>query len=265
MYSVAIYNNTKLNNMLRFWPHGTVGVYPFFREFAITPQLIADYQKNGWVKSIAGGAYKRFDDEHVHWQGALFAVQHYLKLRVHVGAVTALEAAGFAQYVSPSNKKAVWLFGERSNKLPRWFLRTDWGVETRFQTSNLFKADADTQIDEREIERQKLLVSSPERAILETLSFVPKAISFEYASELLENLQTLRPQVIGELLRKCRSVKVKRLFLFLADHAKLPWFDEIDKKKIDLGSGFRSIVKPGVLDSKYKITVPASFKEKNEK
>jgi hypothetical protein len=260
-----IHKATKLNNMLRLWPHGTVGVYSFFKELAISPQLIAGYQKNGWVKSIGDGAYKRFDDEHVLWQGALFAIQKYLKIHVHVGGVTALELAGFAQYSSPTNKKTVWLFGDRESALPRWFLKTDWGVQIRYRRTNLFASNAGAHIVEQETEGHLLQVSSPERAILETLSFVPRDISFEYSKDLLDNLQTLRPQVIGELLRKCRSIKVKRLFLFLADNGKLPWFDEIDKKRVDLGSGFRSIINPGVLDSKYRITVPASFKVLNEK
>ena len=41
-------------------------------------------------------------------------------------------------------------------------------------------------------------------------------------------------------------------------------FEYLDLKKLDLGSGKRSLVKNGVYIDKYKITVPKEF-EKNEK
>ena len=57
-------------------------------------------------------------------------------------------------------------------------------------------------------------------------------------------------------LESCTSIKVKRLFLFLAEKANHSWVKHINLEKIDLGSGKRSIVKNGAYNSKYKITVP---------
>ena len=44
-------------------------------------------------------------------------------------------------------------------------------------------------------------------------------------------------------LEECRSVKVKRLFLFMAEKARHAWFEALDLDRIDLGSGKRVIPK----------------------
>ena len=91
---------------------------------------------------------------------------------------------------------------------------------------------------------------------MECLYLVPKSQPLTEVFELMEGLNNLRPALVQSLLEACRSVKVKRLFLYLADKAGHDWFNCLDLKKIDLGSGKRSIVKDGVYVSKYQITVP---------
>ncbi|MBU4331192.1 MAG: type IV toxin-antitoxin system AbiEi family antitoxin domain-containing protein, partial [Acidobacteria bacterium] len=54
----------------------------------------------------------------------------------------------------------------------------------------------------------------------------------------------------------CRSVKVKRLFLYLAEKAAHSWTGSLDVSRINLGKGDRLIAEKGVLDKKYRITVP---------
>jgi hypothetical protein len=49
---------------------------------------------------------------------------------------------------------------------------------------------------------------------------------------------------------------VKRLFLYLGEKNKHYWMEEIKLDRIDLGTGKRLIVKNGVYNKKYKITVP---------
>mgnify|MGYP001584397915 FL=1 len=98
-------------------------------------------------------------------------------------------------------------------------------------------------------------MSAPERAALELVDLVPKEQSFSEARLLMEGLTTLRPELVQELLEACRSVKAKRLFLFLAEEANHAWFKELNTSKLDLGKGNRSIVKGGQLDQKYQITV----------
>ncbi|MGY4414931.1 hypothetical protein ACVWW4_006667 [Bradyrhizobium sp. LB7.1] len=51
-------------------------------------------------------------------------------------------------------------------------------------------------------------------------------------------------------------MKVKRLFFWFADRHNHSWLKQIDRGKVDLGTGKRMLVKGGRLDPKYLITVP---------
>ena len=54
----------------------------------------------------------------------------------------------------------------------------------------------------------------------------------------------------------CSSVRVKRLFLHLAEKHHHAWFKSLDLSQVSLGSGKRVLVAGGRLDPKYLITVP---------
>jgi len=88
------------------------------------------------------------------------------------------------------------------------------------------------------------------------LYHVPTAISFNEASLIINNLTTLRVDILQKLLEECNSVKVKRLFLYLADMHELPVFKKLKVENVNLGSGKRVISENGRLDNKYLITVP---------
>ena len=109
---------------------------------------------------------------------------------------------------------------------------------------------------EREFDGIKILLASPERAILEVLYLVPTKQTFEEAFLLMEGLTNLRPDVVQKLLKNCNSIKVKRLFLYMAEKNNHPWISGLNLKKIDLGSGKRKIGDGGVFDSKYQLSVP---------
>jgi hypothetical protein len=59
-----------------------------------------------------------------------------------------------------------------------------------------------------------------------------------------------------ELLEQYSSVKVKRLFLFMAAKTQHQWLSFIEQSGIDLGKGDRSVVKGGVFNSKFRISIP---------
>jgi hypothetical protein len=69
---------------------------------------------------------------------------------------------------------------------------------------------------------------------------------------------SLSNSLVQSLLETCKSIKVKRLFLHLADATHQPWADEIKLARIDLGKGKRVIAGGGKFDSKYNISVPKS-------
>ena len=134
-------------------------------------------------------------------------------------------------------------------------MKHKWDRRIFFSQAKLFNADPSTGLTKHNAGTFSLDISAPERAILEILHLVPKDQSFEESRLLMEGLTGLRPKIVQSLLEQCRSIKVKRLFLHLAERCNHSWVSTLDIKKIDLGSGNRVIVPGGRLDPKYRITV----------
>ena len=80
----------------------------------------------------------------------------------------------------------------------------------------------------------------------------------------MEGRRNLSPRRFHTLLVACRSVKVKRLFLWFAERHRHPCLKKLDRKDIDLGHGKRMLVRGGKLDKTFNITVPALRSEAGE-
>ncbi|MBL4606639.1 MAG: type IV toxin-antitoxin system AbiEi family antitoxin domain-containing protein, partial [Pseudomonadales bacterium] len=146
------------------------------------------------------------------------------------------------------------LFGWQEEYVPLWFKKYDWGVAIDHHKTSFLSPDLGLVDVERKTFSVK--VSSPPRAIMECLYLAPKSQPLVEVFELMVGLNNLRPALVQSLLEACTSVKVKRLFLYLADKCVHDWLHYLKLDKIDLGAGKRSIVKDGVYISKYQITVP---------
>jgi Transcriptional regulator, AbiEi antitoxin, Type IV TA system len=94
--------------------------------------------------------------------------------------------------------------------------------------------------------------------MLEVLYEVPRRELYEEATLLMEGLTTLRPRLVQTLLEHCTSVKVKRLFMVLAERCNHAWVNKLDLSHVEFGKGKRMLLKGGRFDSKYRITVPES-------
>jgi Transcriptional regulator, AbiEi antitoxin, Type IV TA system len=88
---------------------------------------------------------------------------------------------------------------------------------------------------------------------------LPERESFHQVDKLIEGLANLSPRRLEKLLVACRSIKVKRLFFFFADRHKHAWLQRINREAINLGSGKRMLVRGGILNTAYQITVPEEF------
>jgi hypothetical protein len=64
-------------------------------------------------------------------------------------------------------------------------------------------------------------------------------------------LRTLSPKRLQKLLTDCRSVKVKRLFLWFAERHNHAWLKQLDRRRRDLGTGKRMLQRGGKLDAKF--------------
>ncbi|MER8835954.1 type IV toxin-antitoxin system AbiEi family antitoxin [Mesorhizobium sp. M0904] len=228
--------------------------------------------KSRQLTLVASGVYIR-PSTHLTWQGIVTALQTIFRTDLSVGGLTALELQGFAHYLPLSRQRAVHLYGK--DVLPAWlgsalpsvqFVRHNRlsslggsGLVNREYDTNE-RTLVDSSIPGQRTGAWPFTMSSPERAYLEVLMDVPGAISFEHADQLLQGMTTLSPRRMEQLLRKCTSVKLRRLFYWMAERHSYAWLKKLPKPEaldeLGLGSGNRMLVRGGRLDPKYRITVP---------
>jgi len=215
------------------------------------------YRKSGWLESIGTGAMIRAGD-HVGYEGAIVALQQQAELNIHPGGRSALSLLGKAHYLELAQKKVV-LFGGQGEKLPAWFQSHDWGLTFDYHPSSFLPSGPG--LTEVELKTFSIRVSGAARALMECLYLAPERQELSECYELMEGLNNLRPDQVQELLEACKSVKVNRLFMYLAEKAGHAWAQYLDLKKVDFGSGKRSLVKNGVYVPKYRITVPKELED----
>jgi Transcriptional regulator, AbiEi antitoxin, Type IV TA system/Transcriptional regulator, AbiEi antitoxin N-terminal domain len=243
---------SKLNTLLSTQPSGVVLSSAWLAGQGYSLDLQKQYRRSQWFDSIGTGALIRHGDT-VDYLGGVYALQVQLGLCVHPAGKTALSLQGKAHYLELTTKKAQ-LFGGKDENLPLWFKKRDWGLDIECKLTSFLPSDLGlVEIDYKSF---KVKVSSPARAVMECLYLAPKSQPLLEVFELMEGLNNLRPTMVQKLLEGCTSVKVKRLFLYLADKAGHEWLNYIKLDKVDLGSGKRAIVSGGVYVSKYQITVP---------
>jgi hypothetical protein len=280
--TVGIQNKEKLNWLQRSLPEGLVSDAAWLEKHGYSRSLRKKYVAHGWLDQVARGVYRRpvpklpgeAGQESLRWQPVVISLQTLLGCPCTIGGRTALELQGFAHYLSRGHRE-IHLYG--TGKPPGWVSKLK--LENRFVFHNadrLFKHEAsrtarskggaENDVLQSSCIRQPwgqwelpLAMSSPERAILELLDEVPQRETFHQADVLMEGLGNLSPRRLHELLVACRSVKVKRLFLWFAERHQHAWLKRLDRSDIDLGHGKRMLVRGGKLDPKFNITVPESI------
>ncbi len=226
----------------------------YLKENGISGELVKRYKNSSWIESVGRGAY-RLTGDNVTWEGALYTIQQQLRLTARPGGRTALELKGYGHYLS-AETRMLYFFGLPGEYLPQWFKDYNWLSDYLYTTTNLFPHELELPLSEFKFRDFRLLISGPELAALEMLYHVPKNQGFGEAAHITESLTTLRPQIVQQLLENCNSIKVKRLFLYLAEKQNHSWLKDLEFSKINLGIGKRVIAKNGFLDKKYQITVP---------
>jgi len=250
---------SKINQILQKWPPGTVITTDWLERNGVSRQLVDSYKKSGWLEQIQPGAYKRPNDS-VNWPGGVYALQKLQQLPVHVGGITSLEELGFGHYIKRGDQLKVVLWKTPEDRLPSWFQNHEWNANLKVRSVNLFEKGVGA-LTEKKISGVEVTLSTAERAILEYLYDVPKFESFDEAAYIMEGMVTLRPSLVQELLERCQSIRVKRIFLYMAESNDFPWFRRLDKADIELGRGKREIIKGGKLNKTYQIVVPEIRRE----
>lgn len=216
----------------------------YLRKKCISRQLLYKYVKNEWLDKVSHGVYKK-KNTFLEPYKIIESLQKQLNLKLHIGAHSALKLHGVNFNARTTNNYIVYI--------PENFQPSKW-LKSINQILMIYNNFLKTEIGISKI--NKIKTSSPERAILETISLIPKYMDFEECFHLMELLPTLRSQLLQNLLEQCTSIKTKRLFLYMAEEISHTWFKTIKTNKIDQGSGDRQIVKNGTYNKKYKIIIP---------
>jgi hypothetical protein len=246
---------TKINQLLAKIPQGVVLQSSWLLNEGYSLDLQKYYRNSGWLKALENGAMYRGNNQ-PGYEGGIFALQHQSGLSVHPGGRTALALQGKSHYIE-LNTVQIWLFGGEKEKLPTWFKKHKWAHTINYKASSFLPKELG--LTEFSFTGFSIKVASPARAIMECLYLTPEKFDLVECFELMENLNDLRPTLVQELLETCTSIKVKRLFVFMAEKFNHSWYRHLNLSKVDLGKGKRSLVKEGVYVSKYQITLPRTL------
>ena len=236
-------------------PSGIVVQSSWLTEQGYSPSLQQRYRTNQWLKPLGQGAMVRPNDE-VKYEGAIYALQSQSNMSIHPAGKTALSLQGKTHYIELGSSK-VLLFGAKGERLPSWFTKHDWGQKVDYHSSSFLPPHLGMM--DIPLKNFSIRISDPIRAVMECIHLAPKEEDLFECYELIQGLNNLRPNKVQEMLEQCQSIKVKRLFLYLADKIGHDWFKQINLEKIDLGKGKRSVVRDGFYIAKYQITVPKAF------
>ena len=240
-------------------PLGMVATKPWLQAQGLSLHFLDNAVRSQTLIPLTAGVYSR-QEARISWKGIVASLQRMAVEPVHVGGLSALAIEGLSHYLSNGVMPQVHLYCQES--LPRWLGRID--IQAHFVWHGTQRLWPDSLMNERKYFREDswqeslpaLLYACPEMAILEILNEVPTTISFEHADELLQGLHNLSPRKLDALLKSCRSIKAKRLFLWLACRHQHAWLKYLTAEHYELGSGKRVIAERGRLEPTWQITVP---------
>lgn len=265
-------NAKKINQLLGTLTDTTLVTSRWLREHGYSGSLLARYVGSGWLVSPARGVYQRAGGV-LRWDGVMNTLQLLDAMPVHVGGRFALAWQGHEHFLRMGEAATITLYGV--SRLPGWVGKLD--LPERFEScgkgpferiAHAFAEMPDDVLQSHGLNRntthsdtKPVVMAMPERAILELCDEPPCAALVYEADAIVQSLATLRPGLLGALLRQCRSIKAKRLFLALAERHNHAWLQEVNLDDVMLGSGKRSLVPGGRLHPTYQITLPADLDE----
>lgn len=241
---------TKINNLRQVIPSNGIMLTSWLEKSGLSRNEISNYTKSGWLQRISTGVYQ-FTGDRPSLYSILASYQKQAGMKYHIGAASALELKGFSHYITMGKPTAV-IFAPVRPPLPKWLKDAELDMNLAEVSSKVLGSSGMEQLD---YHGQTLMVSSPERAIMECILLSPSRYDLMDVYYLMEMLTSLRTSLVQHLLEDCTSVKVKRMFLYMAEKARHRWFAKLDCSRISLGSGTRSFMKGGVKIPAYDIVI----------
>ena len=239
----------KLNRLLAELGDTRLVSSRWLRAHGYSNSLVARYVGSGWLLLPTRGVYMRRGGR-LQWDGVGRRLQVGEGLPLHVGGRFALAMQGHEHYLRLGDAGMITLYGPQPP--PGWLSKLSLEQRFKFLGKGPFDLPAvpvSADVSEKALTESglawhsvspgvdALVCSTPERAMLELCDGVSDAALVYEADALMQAMTTLRPQRVGLLLRHCRSIKAKRLFLALAERHRHAWLSHVPLDEVDLGRG----------------------------
>lgn len=252
---MSISNDSKINQLLTNGRYQGLYFSEWLKKQGYSNQLLKKYRESGWLVSLARGVMYR-KGERLSAIAALASFNIQMKKQFRIASHSALELSGFNHYV-PMGKPTMMVCYPKQVS-PKWF-----NLDLFDYNFQLFQTEAFSQpeVQTMNVRENEVLVSSPEQAFLECIYLVPQQYNYMDLYYIMEQLTTLRPNVVQRLLETTTNFRVKRMFLFMAEKANHYWFDMLDTSRIELGTSKLQLVENGVYNTKYRITIPKELND----
>ncbi len=266
-------NSGKLNRLLAELGDTRLVSSRWLRAHGYSNSLVARYVGSGWLVSPARGVYMRTGGR-LQWDGVVRSLQVGEGMPLHVGGRFALALQGHEHYLRLGDAGTITLYGPQ--RPPGWLGKLPLAQRFEHLGKDLLDLPAvplTAEVSDKALSEaglawhsvapgtDALVCSTPERAMLELCDGISDAAGVYEADALMQAMSTLRPQRVGMMLRHCRSIKAKRLFLALADRHRHAWLPHVPLDGVDLGRGKRALVPGGRLHPTYQITLPGDLDE----
>jgi len=227
-------DTVSFKSVLARLPRGAPLSTALLQEHGVTAYRASALARSGWLVHLGRGAYMLPGDTLLRDDALAFLARQVPGF--HVGSKTALAWRGIRQNVA--FREIIDLWGNKPKTLPAWFSER---FPARYQATQLFDValPAGLGLQPLPVGHSGVLVSVPERAVLELLSDIGKGQSLAEARELVESLPRLREKVLDELLLHTTRIKVVRAAANLATSVKLAWGPLAMRHSERIGGGSR--------------------------
>lgn len=251
LYTMDIAKGTKINKLLACTHPSGLLFSEWLRRQGYSDQLQKRYRDTGWLTSLCKGVMYRSGSK-LSAYASLASSNEQQGTTYRVAAHSALERAGFNHFV-PMGKPVLSVALPAGNKRPAWMKNEEFDMTFYPFTTDTFEYP---EVDTYKEYGGTLLVSSPEQAFLECLLLAPKQYSYLDLYYIMEQLVTLRSDVVQRLLETTANFRIKRVFLYMAEKAGHYWYEELDSCRIETGTSKLQLEPNGIYNVKYKMTIP---------
>jgi hypothetical protein len=194
----------------------------YFAELELDAQQVGKLVQEGWLRRLSEDAYLlRGDQPSV--DGTIAYLRAFIP-NLHVGGRTALEWHRMTHHLRFGDRTNLW--GRGYCNIPSWAVDR---LSCSYHSHALFGTGMDEGYGLKPLawRHPQVLVSVPERAILEYVSISLELVLIEDVRDLIGSLRNIRLNVLQELVDNCSRRDVVWGLKFLAEDEGVDWGQQL--------------------------------------